>query len=532
MAKGGRRQKSDDWMDAGPLSGLEEGKPAVFDLKGERILLVRYGEAVHAVGAECPHHGASLEEGLLHDQVLVCAAHTAAFDVSTGIVKTPPALHDLPSFDVRLVEDRIQVKKRITKFKPPELRGESGTILIIGAGAAGTAAAVALRREGFDGRVIMVTAESEPPYDRPMLSKDFLAAGFDRSSILLENDEFFTDRKIDILMGRQVSEVNHGERRIVFMDGDYLQYDRLLIATGGIPRTPAIEGTSLRNFFLLRSLSDAEAVRDAIEEARRAVVLGAGFVGLETAAVLRERDLEVHVVAPEKVPLAAVFGERIGLRLRRLHEDRGVHFHLGRTAARITGDVSVDGVVLSDESSIGADLVVAGIGILPAVHFLEETGIVQQNAVPVDARMRTAVDGIFAAGDVARIPDFITGKTRRVEHWVEAMRQGQHAARSMLGVEEEYREVPFFWSKQYDTVIRYTGHVPKVRKIVYRGDADGGDFLAGFYRGKKLLAVAGIGRTGEFISAREVIARGSTIGPRDFKRTSIDLQEYLNNRSI
>jgi NADPH-dependent 2,4-dienoyl-CoA reductase/sulfur reductase-like enzyme/nitrite reductase/ring-hydroxylating ferredoxin subunit len=512
------------WLDVTALSDLKEGECASYEVEGKRVLVLRTGDQVRALGSVCPHHGAPLEQGLLTDNLLTCSWHTAAFDVESGELRNPPAIEDLAAYEVKIEEGRVLVRRKKKKPKEVSLRKESGTFIIIGSGAAGTAAAFTLRREGFDGRVIVVTPEKQLPYDRTHLSKGYLSEGFDRSGIHLAVESRYHEQKIDVLQGRQVVEVDPASRRIIFMDEDYLQYDKLLIATGGIPRTPAVPGTDLKNFFLLRTLDDADSIMSVLSVARTVLVIGAGFIGLEVAAVLRTRGLDVHIVAPERVPLAHVFGARIGSRIRNIHEAQGVQFHLGLRVVRLEGDGTVKRVVLSDETMLSADMVVAGLGIVPAVHFLESSGLVEHNAVPVDEHLQTRVEDIFAAGDIALVPDFLTGGKRRVEHWTEAMRQGCHAARCMLGSEEVYRGVPFFWSTQYDTVIRFAGYTPRVRRVAYVGEPEGGDFLAGYFRRNKLVAVAGIGRTDEFLRLNHLLASAGVVKMKQFKRGEFFLQ--------
>jgi NADPH-dependent 2,4-dienoyl-CoA reductase/sulfur reductase-like enzyme/nitrite reductase/ring-hydroxylating ferredoxin subunit len=511
-----KKKITDGWVDVTALSDLEEGG-CTFEVAGKSVLVLRSGEEIHALGAVCPHHGAPLEDGLITDHLLTCSWHTSAFDVESGRLQNPPALEDLDTYEVKTVKGRVLVRLKKGGGKEVKLRRESGTFIILGSGAAGTAAAFTMRREGFDGRVIVVTSETEPPYDRTRLSKEYLSEGFERRNVYLMPESRYGDLKIDILQGRKVIEIDAKKRQIIFMDGDYLQFDKLLIATGGIPRTPLIPGTDLKNFFLLRNLDDADSIHEVTGRVSGAVIMGAGFLGLELAAVLRTLGLEVHVVAPEKAPLAHVYGSRIADRIRHLHEEQGVRFHLGLNVLRLKGEDTVHGVELSDEKTLPADMVIAAIGILPAVHFLESSGLVENNAIPVDSRLQTGVEGIYAAGDIALIPDFLTGGKRRVEHWTEAMRQGCHAARCMLGSKDEYRGIPFFWSKQYDTVIRYAGYTPKVRRIAYRGEPEEGDFLAGYYRRKKLLAVAGIGRTDEFLQLNNLLESNGSMKVQEFR---------------
>ncbi len=517
MAKRSKKIPVNKWVEVLSLSDIEENIPKLIEYGEDRVLVHRSGEEITAVSAACTHHGGPLEDGLLIDHVLTCPKHGSRFDVSTGICQCPPAFKDLSLFETKTEGGTLLLRRK--KLEPVSviLRKESGTFLIIGSGAAGTAAAVTLRREGFAGRLIMVTAETLLPYDRPQLSKDSLSGNLVGGTVFLQNEEYFNSRKIELLMGRQIAQVDPKNRQIVFMDDDFLLYDKLLLATGGIPRTPGIPGTDLRNFFLLRNLSDAESIAAAAGTAESVLIIGAGFIGLETAASLRERGLEVHVIAPEQVPLAGVFGRRIGERMMKIHEERGVKFHLGKSVVRLTGEGSVEGAELSDESTLKADMVVAGIGIIPAVHFFEDIGIVENTVIPVDEHMATGVEGIYAAGDNTLVRDFITGGMRHVEHWSEAMQQGQHAARCMMGSEEQYRGVPFFWSKQYDTVIRYAGNIPKIRKIRYLGDVEKGDFIAGYYRGNRLCAVSAVGKDREFMTLLQLLRSGRTLAKRDFK---------------
>lgn len=512
------------WVEIAPLTEIEEGRPRLFVYGQDRVLVYRSGDAVTAVLAECTHHSGALEEGMLLDHVLTCPWHGSQFDLRTASCKSPPALHNLLQFDTKTKDGMLLLKRKKREDVSVHLRGESGTYLIIGNGAAGLAAAVTLRREGFDGRLIIVTAEMYTPYDRPRLSKDYLSGESDRNSIFLPFEEYFRQTRIELLMGRQVAQVDPEERQIVFMDGDYLLYDKLLIATGGIPRTPVIPGTDLKNFFLLRSLRDADNIAASVKSVESALIIGAGFIGLETAVVLREQGIEVYIVAPEKVPMADVFGKRIGERIRKLHEERGVHFHLGRSVTALRGEGRVQGAELSDESTLEVDMVVAGIGIVPAVHFLEDAGIVDHGAIPVNEQMCTRAEGIYAAGDIAQVQDLVTGGRRRVEHWTEAMQQGRHAARCMMGSMEPYREIPFFWTKQYDTLIRFAGYVPKVKKVVYRGDVEKGEFTATYYRGSRLCAVCGIGRDREFMTLHHMMRDGATIRKKDMKHGEFQLE--------
>jgi len=517
----------EEWEETAKEEDLKEGIPVNVKAGKRTVLLIRSGGEIYASGAKCPHYGAPLKDGVVIDHILTCPLHTARFNVTNGRLEAPPSLDDLTRYMVKIKKGKVFVKKADVTTEPIEIKEEKPVFVIVGAGAAGNAAAITLRKEGFDGRVVMITAESVIPYDRPNLSKEYLSGELDPKWIPLKNEKFYQDLKIEIYKNEKVVSVDTEKRVLELASTETISYDRLLIATGGIPRTPDIPGVDLPNFFLLRSFGDAEAIVAALKDAEKVFVIGASFIGLEVAAALRSRGLEVWVAGPEPVLMQKVFGDRIGGLMKKLHEEHGVHFHLGCTPEAIIGDTNIKEVVLSDESRVQADVVIAGIGVVPAVDFLEDTGLLEHNAVLVDGMLKTKADGVYAAGDIALIPDPITRGVRRIEHWAEAERQGQHAARSMLGFKGEYREVPFFWTKQYDKVIKYTGFTRNYDRIVYRGEVEGGDFLAGYYRDGKLEAAAGMGKTRELIIVSEMLRAGIPLQPERFQDEGTDLRELF-----
>lgn len=515
------------WRKVAEEQDLKEGVPVSAKAGKEEILLVRRGDRIYACGHRCSHYGAPLSEGLLSGHEVTCPWHHARFDVTTGSMTAAPALDDLPRYPVKVEKDGVYVGQAERAPLPKPSGEEDRTFLIVGAGAAGNAAAETLRREGFAGRILLITAEAERPYDRPNLSKNFLAGKAQPAWIPLRSEAFYVEQRIELLTRQRVTALDPGSRRVTLANGERISGDRLLLATGGVPRRPDIPGMDLGGCFLLRTLTDAEAIVAAVQQAERVLILGASFIGMEAAASLIERGLEVHVVAPEQVPMMGVFGERVGRRLRRLHEDKGVRFHLGHVPKEIVGEKRVQAVVLDDGRRITTDVVVAGVGSLPAVEVLQGTGLIQNGAVPVDGQLQTKAEGIFAAGDLAIVPDRHTGEGRRVEHWVVAQRQGQHAARAMLGSDAPYDEVPFFWTKQYHASLRYVGFARHYDRIAYRGDVDAGSFLAGYYHDGVLKAAATLGRAMDMMVLGELLRAGRTLSLDQFEDEGTDVLEFL-----
>jgi NADPH-dependent 2,4-dienoyl-CoA reductase/sulfur reductase-like enzyme len=414
------------------------------------------------------------------------------------------------------------------QYEVPGPEGEDGrTFVLVGAGAGGNAAAQTLREEGFAGRIVMITPEDYGPYDRPTLSKEFLSGEAQPEWLPLRGDEWYRDRGIELLTGRSVVGIDPAGRVIALDDGQTVAYDAALLATGGAPRVLPIDGADLDGVFTLRSRADAEGIGGVLDDARSAVVIGTGFIGMEAAAHLRAREMAVHVVAPDPVPLRRAFGEEIGNYLRRVHEEGGVEFHLGTRPERIEGNGKVERVVLDDGTVLDADIVIVGIGITPVIDYLDGSGLVEDGAVPVDGTLKTRADGVYAAGDIARVPDPRTGETFRIEHWVVAERQGQHAARAMLGSDAEYMEIPFFWTMQFEKSVKYVGYGRKYDSIAVRGSIEEGNFLAGYYVGERLSAVAALGRAPEVIAVAEILKAGRNIPADDFTNEDLDLVGML-----
>jgi NADPH-dependent 2,4-dienoyl-CoA reductase/sulfur reductase-like enzyme/nitrite reductase/ring-hydroxylating ferredoxin subunit len=456
------------------------------------VLLVRSGATIYAIDAHCSHYHGPLAEGLVVGESVRCPWHHACFDLRTGEATRAPALNRLSVWQVDRESDRIFVRQ---KREQPVARGKGpvdapNRIVIVGGGAAGFAAAEMLRRQEFRGEVVMLSDDAASPVDRPNLSKDYLAGSAPEDWLPLRPDDFYTDAKIDLRLASNATSIDTRARHVVLAGGATVAYDRLLLATGAEPLRLPIPGADLPHVHTLRSLSDCRAIIDSAKGARRAIVIGASFIGLEVAAALRVRAIEVHVVAPEQRPMERILGAEMGDFVRKLHEEHGVIFHLGDTVAAIDGSSAT----LKSGGSLTADLVVVGVGVRPRLALAEQAGLKLDRGVVVDAYLETSVPGVYAAGDIARWPDPHSGENIRVEHWVVAERQGQAAARNMMGQREAFEAVPFFWSQHYDVPINYVGHAEKWDEIAVDGDIAGRDCLLRYKNGGKLLAVASIYR--------------------------------------
>ena len=492
-----------------PIAEIPEGELFAAHAFGKPLVVVRRGDAVRAIGGQCTHYGGPLAEGLLVDDTVRCPWHHACFDLRTGEATRAPALKAVSTWTIERRDGRVFVTGEVEPAdgatSPPNRSPVSApaSVVIVGGGAAGNAAAEVLRREGYRGPITMITADEALPYDRPNLSKDYLAGNAPPEWIPLRSAEFYAEHRIDVVAGVRATAVDPRSRRVTLADGRQIGFDRLLLATGADPVRLKLPGGELPHVHYLRTLGDATRIIEAAKKARRAVVMGASFIGLEVAASLRIRGLEVHVVAPEAQPLENVMGPQVGTFIRSLHEKKGVVFHLGQTAS----SVDASSVTLKSGEKVAADLVVIGVGVRPSLALAEEAGLAMDRGLSVDEYLETNVPGIFAAGDIARWPDPHTGSAIRVEHWVVAERQGQTAARNMLGRKERFDAVPFFWSAHYDTTITYVGHAERWTDVAIDGDLGAGDATVRLNAAGRTLAVITVGRDRESLRAEAAMER-------------------------
>jgi NADPH-dependent 2,4-dienoyl-CoA reductase/sulfur reductase-like enzyme len=369
--------------------------------------------------------------------------------------------------------------------------------VVVGGGAAGIVAADTLRREGYAGPVTMISAERSKPVDRPNLSKDYLAGTAPEDWIPLHPRAYYDDRGIELVLGRTVTELEPRRRRVTLDDGATREFDALVLATGADAVHLALSGAGGPPVHYLRTLDDSRAIIEAAKRGGKAVVLGASFIGLEVAAALRARNIEVHVTAPGRRPLERVLGPELGDFIRALHEAHGVTFHLGHTAKGLVAGA----VILDDGERLAADFVVAGVGVRPATAIAERAGLRTDKGIVVDASLQTTAPGVYAIGDSARWPDPRGGGLVRVEHWVVAQRQGQAVARTILGDRAPFSDVPFFWSQHYDVSINYVGHAERWDTIQLDGRLQQRDGVARYVAAGRVLALASVFRDRESLEA-------------------------------
>jgi NADPH-dependent 2,4-dienoyl-CoA reductase/sulfur reductase-like enzyme/nitrite reductase/ring-hydroxylating ferredoxin subunit len=500
-------------MDAAPKPNLQSGVPvdAVPDgglLLGsvgeEDAVLIRRADQWYAVGAYCSHYHGPLAQGLIVGDTLRCPLHHACFSLRTGEALRAPALDPIACWRVERIGDTVFVREKSSAVAPDSSNDAAAAaspsarrgaralrrVVIVGGGAAGLSAADGLRRHGYEGSLTIVSADDSPPCDRPNLSKDFLAGTAPPEWIPLRPAEFYAERRIDLVLDARVSAVDIARRRVEVEGGRQFEFDALLLATGAEPVRLAIPGAAADQVCYLRTFADSRAIVAKAAAARSVVVVGASFIGLEAAASLRARGIEVHVVGPEKVPMARILGEPAGQFIRGLHESHGVQFHLENSVGRVDGRQ----VTLHDGSVVDADFLIVGAGVRPSVALAEKSGLAVDRGVTVNEYLETGAPGVFAAGDIARWPDVHSGERIRVEHWVVAERQGQVAAMNMLGRAAKFDAVPFFWSQHYDLTVNYVGHAEQWDAADVEGSFAAHDFSISFRRANRVLAVATVAR--------------------------------------
>jgi apoptosis-inducing factor 3 len=495
-----------------PESTLADGSMLAGHVGEESVLIARRGDELFAIGATCSHYGGPLAQGLMVGDTVRCPWHHACFSLRTGEAVAAPALLPVSCWRVERKEGRLLVREKTGQGLPRRASnsraaaGAAQSIVIIGGGAAGFAAAEMLRREDFEGALTLISADDAAPYDRPNLSKDYLAGVAPEEWLPLRPGEFYGDNDIDLRLGTEVKRIDAVARRVMLASGEVIPFTKLLLATGAEPIRLQCPGADLPHVRTLRSLTDCRSIRERAKPGTQAVIVGASFIGLEAAAALRQRQVQIHVVAPEARPMERVLGPAMGDFVRSLHESHGTAFHLGRTVKLI----DERGVQLDDGARLDADLVLVGIGVRPRLALAEGAGLATDRGVLVNEYLETSAPGVFAAGDIARWPDPRNGERLRIEHWVVAERQGQSAARNMLGCHQRFAAVPFFWTQQYDVSIDYVGHALSWDEIQQQGDPNDRDVALRYRKSGRTLALATIFRGRESLEAELALERAES----------------------
>ena len=491
--------------DGHPDVELSHGQMVLGHAGDKPVILARTSAGVFAVSARCTHYGASLGDGLFDGELVFCPLHHSAFDVRTGRADRAPALNPLPRFEVHTREGKLFVGEEMpASWSSDPIAAPPDSVVVVGAGAAGAAAVETLRSEGYEGPITLVGSEADLPTDRPNLSKDYLAGSAPEEWMPLRGPAFYEDQNVAVRLSATVTSIDTAQRTLTIDDGLMLRYGALLLAPGSAPIRLPVEGGELPHVHLLRTLADSRAIIADAEKAAAAVVIGASFIGLEAAAALRERGLEVHVVAPEKVLMERVLGAEMGDFLHSLHKRHGVQFHLGQVASLI----EPDHVVLDDGTRLPAQLVVMGVGVRPVVALAEAAGLDVDNGITADRHLRSSDPHIWVAGDAVGYPDHRLDRPIRVEHWVLAQRHGQVAALNILGRHAAFRDVPFFWSQHYDVRINYVGHAEGWDSIDISGSIEKSDALLAYRSDNAITAIATIGRDTTSLEAQAAMEHG------------------------
>ncbi len=494
------------------VSDLQDGEMKEVSVAKTKVLLTKVEGKFFATGANCTHYGAKLINGVLKGDRLVCPWHNACFQAKNGEMLEPPALDDLPAYEVEVKGNDIvvtvpenapqQCVPNMASYNPD---ADSRVFVILGAGVAGINGAETLRQAGFQGRVVMLTAADELPYDRTMLSKKYLQGKSGDNSLPLRSQQFYQQHNIEVLTNHRVKEVDATQKQITFADDSTMNYDALLLATGCKARKLDVPGFELKNIFTLRNHEDAQQIVAAAQEASQAVVIGSSFIGMEVAASLRKQDIAVTVVSPDAVPFASILGEEIGQMFRQLHEKNGVVFHSETKATKFVGNGKVEEVILKNGTSLTADLVVVGVGVEPATDYLKGVEINEKDhSVPTNEYLQVK-ESLYAAGDIARFPYWQTEEPTRIEHWRLAAQHGRIAAYNMAGKEVKFKGIPFFWTGQYDLKLRYAGHATSWDEVIIDGNVEEQEFIAYYVKDKQVLAVAGCNRDQEIATITELM---------------------------
>lgn len=499
------------------VQDIEPGHGAVVEMGGRKMAVFRDdGGGVIALSPRCTHMGCNVDWNDA-DRTWDCPCHGSRYSFDGQVIKGPAT---------RGLDGSEGVARSPADLTAPDARAPSrkgDRFVIVGASLTGGTAAATLRHEGFDGRLELIGAEAHYPYERPPLSKSFLRGETAFEEALVRPVGFYKDNDVVTRFATRVTAVDPKERAVALDTGETVPYDRLLIATGARNRKVPIPGLDLAGVYDLRAVGDAESIRSEMAPGRRVVIAGMGFIGSEVAASLRERGLEVSCIDGGKVPLHRVLGEDVGEVMAGIHRDHGVAMHFADQVAAFEGAGRVEAVVTRTGLRLECDFAVVGVGVEPVTDLLTGSGVVVDNGVLVDEYCRTNVEDIYAAGDVANHFHPVFGRRMRIEHWQNAIKQGRAAALNMLGRNQPYDEVHWFWSDQYEHNLQYAGYHTEWDEIIVRGSLDARDFLAFYVKDGRIQAVAGMDRGPEVTGSIALIKRGGAVETIDLRDEAVDL---------
>ncbi|XP_062942118.1 apoptosis-inducing factor 3 isoform X3 [Cynocephalus volans] len=510
------------------VKDLENGQMREVELGWGKVLLVKDNGEFHALGHKCPHYGAPLVKGVLSRGRVRCPWHGACFNISTGDLEDFPGLDSLHKFQVKIEKEKVYVRaskqalqlQRRTKvmakcISPSAGHSSSTNVLIVGAGAAGLVCAETLRQEGFSDRIVLCTLDRHLPYDRPKLSKSLDAQP---EQLALRPKEFFRAYGIEVLTEAQVVTVDVKNKKVVFKDGFKLEYSKLLLAPGSSPKTLSCKGKEVENVFTIRTPEDANRVV-RLARGRNAVVVGAGFLGMEVAAYLTEKAHSVSVVELEETPFRRFLGDRVGRALMKMFENNRVKFYMQTEVSELRAqEGKLKEVVLKSSKVVRADVCVVGIGAVPATGFLKQSGISldSRGFIPVNKMMQTNIPGVFAAGDAVTFPlAWRNNRKVNIPHWQIAHAQGRVAAQNMLAQEAEISTVPYLWTAMFGKSLRYAGYGEGFDDVIIQGDLEELKFVAFYTKGDEVIAVASMNYDPIVSKVAEVLASGRTIRKRE-----------------
>ncbi len=511
------------------IDELQDGEMKEVSIGDTAILLSRVKGNYYAIQGHCSHYGASLAQGALSGTRVICPWHHACFDVITGQQQEAPGLAGLPAYDVTIEGEEVIVHlpdDEATTVAPTMATRASSDehTVIVGGGPAAAHAAQALRAAEYRGKITLITAEDELPYDRTGLSKSFLQDVAANDELPLRAASFYRSHDIELLTGNTVRQLDADRKTIRLEDGSTLTYDQVLVCTGSQPHKLSVPGADYYNVYTLRSFQDSKTIKQAAQSAKKVVIVGASFIGMECAASLQKLDCTVTVVSPEELPFADKWGERVGKMIRTLHEAEGVAFKGGCRVERITGDTQATDVVLDNGETLPADLVVVGIGVQPVTDFVVGLDKAEDGGIRVDARMHAGKD-VYAAGDIAQFP--YHDQPVRIEHWRLAAQQGKTAGLNMAGQQETFDKVPFFWTAQQGKNIRYVGFVKEYDEIVYEGTVEAQDFIAFYVKDGAVRAALGMNKDAELAAIEHLMAQDQMPAPSAIKDGPVNWLEVL-----